>query len=176
MKVELYWIPGFAPGGLAIAPRPRGGDWVDDEIRSFRSAGVDILVSLLTPDEVADLELSHEESASRANGVQFLSFPIADRGVPNSKAAVAELTTQLASQIAAGKKIVIHCRQGIGRAALIAICLLIHFGLDPATAIQRVSEARGCPVPETAEQKSWIEQFSQGLVATGSRSGYGSRR
>jgi hypothetical protein len=30
MKPELFWIPTPSPGRLAMAPRPRGGDWLDE--------------------------------------------------------------------------------------------------------------------------------------------------
>ena len=33
---------------LAIAPRPRGYDWLVDDIRLLKRAGVDLLVSALT--------------------------------------------------------------------------------------------------------------------------------
>jgi hypothetical protein len=32
MTTELFWIPGPWKGKLAIVPRPRGGDWLDDEV------------------------------------------------------------------------------------------------------------------------------------------------
>jgi protein-tyrosine phosphatase len=137
-------------------PRPRGGDWLVDEIRSWRTAGVDVVVSLLTPDEVASLDLADEERLCAANGIQFVSFPITDRSVPLSKPAVLALAARLAKDLAAGKNIAIHCRQGIGRAALIGASVLIQLGVDSDAAIQHISTARGCPVPETLEQKSWI--------------------
>jgi hypothetical protein len=34
MRAELYWIEGPWPSQLAILPRPRGGEWLEDEIRS----------------------------------------------------------------------------------------------------------------------------------------------
>ena len=58
-----------------------------------------------------------------------------------------------------GRNVAIHCRQGIGRAPLVAICVLILAGLNPQTASQRVSAARGCRVPETVEQERWIAEF-----------------
>jgi hypothetical protein len=33
--------------------------------------------------------------------------------------------------------------------------------MDMEAAIKRVSEARGCPVPETTDQKRWIEDFAK---------------
>src|SRR4051812_19402842 len=60
MRTEIYWIPTPTPGRLAVMPRPRGGDWLEDEVRSWRAEGVDIAVSLLTPDETRDLDLEIE--------------------------------------------------------------------------------------------------------------------
>ena len=51
MRTELFWIDGPWPGRLAIMPRPRGGDWLEEEIQSWRRSGVDLVVSLLTLEE-----------------------------------------------------------------------------------------------------------------------------
>src|SRR5580693_3849474 len=98
MRTELYWISGPWRGRLAIMPRPRGGDWLEDEIQSWRRFGVDLILSLLTPDEIAELSLADEEELCRANGVQFVSFPIMDRGIPSSVEAFSDLVTKLAEQ------------------------------------------------------------------------------
>jgi len=145
-------------------PRPRGGDWLKDEIQSWRRSGVDAVVSLLTPDEVADLGLAEEAELCRANGIQFISFPITDRDVPSSKEAASDVVTKLAEQLVDGKNVAIHCRQGVGRAALIAICLLVFAGIELEQAIQRVVTARGCGVPETSEQRRWIAEFAKSLL------------
>jgi len=164
MRTDLYWVPGPWAGRLAIMPRPRGGDWLEDEIQAWRRSGVDVVVSLLTSDEIADLSLADEAALCRANGIEFIPFPVPDRGVPSSKEAVLELVTKLGEQLAVGKNIAVHCRQGIGRAALVAICLLVLSGIDPEAAIRQVSAARGCPVPETTEQRRWIADFAKSLM------------
>lgn len=161
MRTELYWVEGSWPGRLAIMPRPRGGDWLEDEVRAWRQAGVDVVLSLLTRDEIADLDLGCEEQFCGANDIQFLSFPIPDRGVPSVNEAVAELLTKLAERLTSGKNVAIHCRQGIGRAALMAASALVRLGLDPAAAVLRVRAARGCTVPETLEQRRWIADFAR---------------
>jgi protein-tyrosine phosphatase len=141
--------------------RPRGGEWLEDEVASWSRSGVGVVVSLLTPDEVADLDLADEAELCRKRGIQFLAFPIADRTAPLSKDATLALLTKIADHLASGRNLAIHCRHGIGRAGLLGACLLILSGLDPEAAIERVSAARGCPVPETAEQRKWITDFAK---------------
>jgi protein-tyrosine phosphatase len=165
MRTELYWIGGLWPGHLAIMPRPRGGDWLEDEIQSWRRSGVDIVVSLLMREEQTELSLDDEGELCRENGIEFVSFPIIDRGIPSSFEAFLNQVAILAEQLANGKNIAVHCRQGIGRAALVAICLLILSGIEAAAAIERVGAARGCSVPETPEQRLWIADFAKSFTA-----------
>jgi protein-tyrosine phosphatase len=168
MKTELFWIPGPWTGRLAVMPRPRGGDWLEDEIRSWREAGVDAVLSLLTPDEVAEFGLSNEADLCVANAIQFDSYPIADRSVPSSRAGFARLIARVVEQLGQSKSVAVHCRQGIGRAPLVAIGSLISSGIDAESAIQRVSSARGSAVPETPEQRRWIVDIAKTMPAPAS--------
>jgi protein-tyrosine phosphatase len=161
MTSELYWIPGTWPGRLAIMPRPRGGDWLEDEVRGWRSAGVETVVSLLEPEEIAEFDLAAEEQLARANAIEFRSLPIVDRGVPASAAAVSNLVNAIAEQLRGGKAVAIHCRQGIGRAAVVAAGVLVALGLEADAAMERIASARGRPVPETPEQRRWIVDFAR---------------
>src|SRR5205823_329270 len=99
MRTELYWIEGPWRGRLAIMPRPRGGDWLEDEIQSWRRSGVDVVVSLLTCEERTELNLRDEESLCRANSIEFISFPIVDRSIPSSAEAFSEQVITLAEPL-----------------------------------------------------------------------------
>ncbi len=161
MRTNLYWVEGAYPGRVAVSPRPRGGDWLEDEILAWSRAGIDAVVSLLTPDEVTDLDLAQEETLCRRHGIRLVSWPIPDRAVPESRETFAEAIATLAELVADGKNVAIHCRQGIGRAALVAVCLLIQLGRDPDEALELVASARGVAVPETPEQRRWIFDFAR---------------
>ena len=167
MKAQVYWIEGPWPGRLAIVPRPRGGDWLEDEVQAWQDAGLDQVVSFLTPDEVADLDLSKEEAWCQAHDLQFMSFPIPDRGVPASRTATLTLVHHLEHALASGQRIAVHCRQGIGRSALLAACVLVAAGAEPETAFQHLSAARGCAVPETVEQQEWVKACAPALSVPG---------
>src|SRR5260221_4457020 len=128
LNPKLYWIASSSPGRLAISARPRGGDWLEDEIEGWRKQGIDVVVSLLTPSENEELNLRDEASLSKAKDIQSFSFPIEDRGVPPSSAKVEQLVTQLGSKIQQGKKVAVHCRQGIGRTSRLSSALLLSSG------------------------------------------------
>lgn len=163
MRPELYPVPCPWPGTLAFGPRPRGGDWLPDEMTGYRAAGITTVVSLLTPAEEADLDLRDEARQCAEAGLRFVSLPVHDRSVPESFAAVAEVARTLAQQLAAGEGVYIHCRQGIGRAAVLAACVLIAGGQDVTAVCQALGAARGVPVPETAAQRAWLDDFARRL-------------
>ena len=165
MRADLFWIPGPWRGRLAIAARPRGGDWLDDEATAWRGAGIDVVVSLLEDDEAAQLDLVNERQASEGRAMSFVSFPIPDRGLPASTEAAIEVIGHIAAQLEAGKNVAVHCRQGVGRSSLIAAGVLINSGLQAEKAIETVSSARGVVVPETLEQRRWIEQLASCVPA-----------
>ncbi|MGA3195369.1 MAG: dual specificity protein phosphatase family protein [Terriglobales bacterium] len=166
MSTQLYWADGPWPGKLALAARPRGGDWLEDEMACWRQAGVDTVLSLLTPEEELDLGLKSEAREVKKHGMGFVSLPIQDRKVPDSQPALVAALENLGADLSAGKNVVIHCRQGIGRTGLVAACLLVTKGLSSGAAISTLSAARGLPVPETEEQRRWIDHFAATLAGT----------
>jgi len=153
----MYPIPGPWKGQLAILARPRGGDWLEDEIRGWRSAGIEMVVSLLDLEEQDELGLTDEGPLAESHDIRFVSFPILDRGVPQSLSATAALLAKVREAVDNGKNVGVHCRQGIGRSSLIAGGVLILSGVEPRAALDTVARARGVPVPDTADQKAWLE-------------------
>jgi len=140
--------------------RPRGGDWLPDETKSWREADIDRVVSLLERDEEAQLDLAGEAAAAAANGVEFTSFPLPDRGIPASHESAAELVSGVVGALERGRTVVVHCRQGIGRSALITGAVLVAEGEDVHTALRTIRQSRGLEVPETDEQRQWLRDFA----------------
>jgi len=156
--MSLYWInrDGIR---LGIMPRPRGNDWLADDLRVIRQAGVDVIVSALTTSEAEELGLTAEAQECAQNDLLFISFPIEDRSLPTNPAEFTLLVDQLVKLSRNGKSVVIHCRAGIGRSSLIAACALVELGLSPDDALRAIEQARGCPVPDTQEQREWVERY-----------------
>jgi len=148
---------------LAIIPRPRGQDWLADDIAFLRWAGVDLVVSALTAVETEELGLLEESRYCQSSGLQFLSFPIEDRSVPASFSQFNDLLDSVTEYLRKGKAVAVHCRAGIGRSSMIVACALIRNGFSADSAFRAIEESRGCLLPDTPEQRQWVEHFSSGL-------------
>jgi len=166
MYTQSFCIQGNCPGRLAGSPRPRGGDWLGDEINHWREQKVDVVVSLLVPEEVQEFNLEPEQKYCEQTGISFRSLHIADREVASSIEDAGQLVRKVALHLGAGKSVVVHCRQGIGRSGLIAIATLMQAAQKLDDAIALVSRARGREVPETPEQLAWLRTFASGSGGT----------
>lgn len=159
----MRWIEGLNKGRLAIAPRPMGGDYLLDEVFRWKLFGVNVVASLLQPTEVRSHALDKESELCAAQGISFLSHPILDHGVPESRRETAAFAHELNLLLLQDKTVLIHCFAGIGRSSLLAACVLAQRGMPPVEAFDRIAAARGCPVPDTIEQLNWVVQFAERL-------------
>jgi hypothetical protein len=156
---DVFWIESTPPVGLAVVLRPRGDELLKEDLLGFKQGGVDILVSLLDPNEAIWLGLKDEGPLAEDSGMQFLSYPILDVHVPANVATFRAFVAGFADRLRAGERIGVHCRGSIGRATVTAACTLIHLGWNAKDALRAIQSARGCEVPDTAEQLRWILNY-----------------
>jgi protein-tyrosine phosphatase len=157
---DFYPIREFDGISLAIMPRPRTGDWLEDEVAKWKREGLDTVVSLLEPAEVTELELRAEPAICTSHGIDFRSFPIPDRGVPSSAAAFDSFLAPLVTRLREGASVGVHCRAGIGRAGLTTACILIRAGIPYPLVFPAISRARRVKAPDTEQQEIWVQEFS----------------
>ncbi len=153
---DIYWITNHGRLKLAIVARPRGDEWLEADLSRLKDGGIDGIVSLLTAPEEEMLGLRDEANLAEALGLRFLSYPIPDRHVPGDDVAFSRFIAEVAEQLRGGSAIGIHCRGSIGRSTVTAASLLLRVGWDPSRALEEIELARGCPVPDTPEQRAWI--------------------
>ncbi|MBF9134548.1 tyrosine protein phosphatase [Plantactinospora sp. S1510] len=156
LRPTIYPIPAPSPVRLSIVARPRGDDWLDDEMAGLRRCGVDILVCLLTSAERDELGLTGEDAAAARAGIDYHAYPVIDRGVPEH-AAIRPLIDVLAGDLARGRHLAVHCRASIGRSSLLVAALLSRLDVPVDRIWDIIGGARGVPVPETEEQRRWLD-------------------
>lgn len=157
--MDIFPIEGPWAGRLAVCSRPRSGGWLDDDIQALQRAGFDTLISAITPEELVKLFLEQVPEACERWRVTWVHFPVGNLQVPSleiARPAIESWTRMLA----AGRGLAVHCWGSIGRSPTLAASMLVLGGVEPGAAWERVQLARGKPVPDTQEQRRWIEAFA----------------
>src|SRR5688572_29251288 len=108
-EARLFPVQEFGLACMSVVPRPRGRDWLDDELRAIKTAGVHLLVSILTPDEQAAMDLTAEAERRRELGIEYLSVPIPDFGVPIDAMAFDDAVAQAVRTLSQDESVAVHC-------------------------------------------------------------------
>lgn len=156
---DIFWIEGNPPPTLAVVLRPRGGEWLEEEMLKFKRAGIQTVVSLLEEEEAEWLGLAQEGNLAKQLGMEFLTHPIPDTQIPPERAAFRDFVAGVVQRLRRGERVGVHCRGSIGRSTLTTAAALIHLGWKPEAALAAIAKARGCPVPDTDEQQAWILRY-----------------
>jgi protein tyrosine phosphatase (PTP) superfamily phosphohydrolase (DUF442 family) len=156
MTPDIYKVELIGSGSLSVMAKPVSGEWIDDEFSGIAKWGINRIVSLLEPREEMEVGLSEEKQYAEKYGMEFISYPIKDRGLPESIPGYLGFTKRLYHEAAGGLNTVVHCRAGIGRTGIIAAGVLLHCGFEPREAIEHISMQRGVAVPDTEEQIEWV--------------------
>jgi len=165
-ETPIHWVTGVEPHRLGLMARPLGGEDLRAEVEAWRLASVGVVVSLLEPSEVRELELKEQANLCAELGIEFRSFPIADRGTPRSVREVSGFIDELHGYLQAGKAVAVHCRAGIGRTGLIAGCLVHRLGVPLNEVFHVLSRSRGLAMPDTVAQVEWVAKHAH-ASATG---------
>ena len=124
MRATIYRIPEATPYRLAIVARPRGNDWLCEEMAGMAREGIDVLVSMLTPEEAEELGLNLESAECANASMTFVNIPIPDRSVPKDRDGFLTNVDHIATLMRQGKSVGVHCRASIGRSSVLAVSVL----------------------------------------------------
>jgi len=142
---------------------PGSGDEAEAEVEvaALCAAGVDLCFDLT---EFGELEpYAHLLPA----GVEHRRFPIPDFTVPRPTYA-AQILDELASSLAAGRTVYLHCFGGRGRTGTLVGCWLVRQGLPGRDALDTIARLRqglpdgDVPSPETEEQRDLVLRWEPG--------------
>lgn len=155
-EAKVYWVEAAIPGRLAVVARPRSVS----HFAELKAQGIDVIVSMLEPGEAEEVGLSDEAYHCERAGIDFLSVPITDHGIPESVELIDSAVMEIAAQLALGRGVGAHCYAGLGRSPLMVASVLIRHGMSDSRAIDLVSAARGFDVPEMDSQHTWLFEYA----------------
>ena len=157
-----YWV---VPGSLLAGEYPLGETPADSQLRlrSLMDVGIDTFLDLTHPGELP----AYRSLLPRE--VRYARSAIPDTQVPEDPAQMRAIQAHLRDQLAAGRRLYVHCRAGIGRTGLVVGCYLAEQGLEGAAALKRLNRlwrqserSKSWPkVPQTREQADFILKWSR---------------
>jgi predicted protein tyrosine phosphatase len=144
--LDLHWLDAWlALGGAGAIPA--GG-----AARLARDHGITHVVDLR-----AEGRDDRRELASA--GIRLLWLPTPDRCAVSPRMILTgvEWVTRAFGQ---GGRVLVHCQHGIGRSALLALCVLVDGGIEPIAALTLMKDAREVVSP-SPEQLAAFVAFAQ---------------
>ena len=106
-----------------------------------------------------------DEEGLRAAGIDFLHLPTPDLE-PASVDKLERGVRFAREHMSRGNKVLIHCQHGIGRSALLSLCVLVDQGWEPLDALAHAKDRREAVSPSEAQYKGWVEWLaSRGKAA-----------
>jgi len=172
LRIDAVTVPGTnAQIGMTICPgktdpHGRHGAWHRDlatDITVIKNWGAHTLISLIENHEFERLDVTGLGEAAEAHGLTWRHWPIRDGDVPDKRFDRCWATTidTIASDLQAGRSIVLHCMGGLGRTGTVAALLLRHFGLPAREAVDRLRTARPGAI-ETESQLNYVLSATPG--------------
>jgi protein-tyrosine phosphatase len=95
-----------------------------------------------------------DEAALREAGIEFLHLPTPDLE-PASHDHLEAGVAFVRGHLARGDKVLIHCQHGIGRSALLALCVLVDLGFEPLHALRHAKDRREIVSPSRSQYDGW---------------------
>ena len=138
---------------------PLNLSWITPDLAvggSFPAARAAELAQALGITAVVDLraEACDEEALLQRHGLTLLHLPTEDHCAVSDDM-LAEGVQFATERLGRGEKVLLHCEHGIGRSALLALCVLVAQGLDPMEALRRAKDAREIVSPSPAQYEAW---------------------
>jgi hypothetical protein len=142
---DLHWLTDH----IAV-----GGCFPIDQADALaRAYGIGAVIDLRSEDR-------DDEQRLRAAGIDFLYLP-----TPDLEAAVLPMLDHgvdfVREQTEAGKRVLIHCQHGIGRAPLLALCVLVDQGWAPLDALNHAKSRRAIISPSRSQYDGWVRWLEQ---------------
>lgn len=146
----------FCPGKKQ--PNSISGNWQRDlqtDLLAVKRWGAAAIVTLMPQSELKGVKAEGIGDTCEALGMEWYHLPIVDVQVPDEQFERHWIYAglRLRQHLASGRRILIHCRGGLGRTGTIAGRLLVEMDWEPTRAIAEVRRVRPGAIETTAQEK-----------------------
>eukprot|EP01101_Sappina_pedata_P002059 TRINITY_DN12335_c0_g1_i1.p1 TRINITY_DN12335_c0_g1~~TRINITY_DN12335_c0_g1_i1.p1 ORF type:complete len:333 (+),score=87.25 TRINITY_DN12335_c0_g1_i1:67-999(+) len=118
--------------GMSMSPGRWKGAWrrnLSKDIDELKTShAVDVLVTLLTENEMQAMRMGNLERDLERNHMEGIHYAIRDKWVPDDVRELASVIEKISVHLKMGKSVVVHCNGGKGRTGLIVASVLMAAG------------------------------------------------
>ena len=161
-------LPTTVPGRLLLHSLPGRYEALERVWHQVKTDAVGAIVCLTERDEIQVKSYEYLQAIDSGSvPCLLLPFGIPDRGAPEDRHGFWTLARDVAIRLQSRETILIHCAGGVGRTAMLSICVLLALGQPVGDAREVVSRA-GSTV-ETALQSnliSWCAAQASGAAVS----------
>jgi protein-tyrosine phosphatase len=120
------------------------GERLINDLVAIHNWGAAALVTLLDDFELSTLGVKDLPNKAKQLNIQWRHLPIGNKALPDDafEEKWSQAGPQLRQLLQDGKRVVIHCKEGLGRSCLIAARMLIEFGVAPEDAVNMIKQAQ----------------------------------
>lgn len=154
----------FAPGKFQEFAMT--GSWardLDTDLAAIRAWGAAHLITLIEPWEFEQLRIEQLPERASQQGLQWYGLPITDGAAPDGRFLIPwkTLGPALCDDLLAGRRLVVHCKGGLGRAGTVAALILMDTQAvqSASSAIAKVRAVRPGAI-ETRAQEEFIQRWT----------------
>lgn len=148
--LDLSWITDHLAIGGAIVPT---------QIAAVAREGVSAVVDLRG-------EACDDRWLLAQHRLELLHLPTLDFA-PISPAMLQRGIAFVTGHVGAGRRVLVHCACGIGRSAMLALCVLVEHGHTPIDALALAKQRRSCVSPSVAQYEAWARWLEARRIERG---------
>ena len=172
LRIDELPLPGvsgflgmtFCPGkqGDSVYGQPWRRDLATD-LAAIRLWGAEAVVTLMEDHEFAPLGLCEFSLTIRQEPFEWLLLPVRDLHAPDAEfeRQWGQARGRIHVLLCSGRRVLLHCRGGLGRTGTVAARLLVEFGVEPEEAIRAVRAARPGAIETTGQEQHVLNYRSQ---------------
>ena len=165
LRIDWVAAPGGGLIGMTLCPGKKqfnayAGNWDRDlrlDLDCIEAWGAVAVATLMEAQELTRYKIEGIGQAISDRGIAWHHLPIVDGSVPDQafERAWRQAGPALHAEMAAGHRVLLHCRGGLGRTGTIAARLLVELGMPADEAIATVRHAREGAI-EHSEQERYV--------------------
>ena len=163
LQIAEVAAPGGGAVGVTFCPGKHQayaatGAWARDletDLQAIRAWGAGVVLTLVTPAELKELKVERLGETARSLGMQWLHLPIVDVSTPDMDWLKAWDRDRrvVHEELDRGRKVLVHCKGGLGRAGTIASLILTERGVTAERAIASVRAVRPGALETSAQER-----------------------